>query len=145
MLRDHDIDLMAKKYRLDLSQYPPDRIRNLSIISHIDHGKSTLADRLLELTGTIQQRERGKTVKAQTASMFYTYRSQGIGISDAEETHSYLVNLIDTPDHIFGNEVSRILAAYQGILLVVDAVQGVQAQNVANLYLALESNLTKIK
>ncbi|KAK3030838.1 hypothetical protein RJ639_035767 [Escallonia herrerae] len=129
---------MAKKYRVDLSQYPHDRIRNLSIIADIDHGKSTLANRLLELTGTIQrgdykpqyldklqvERERGITVKAQTGSMFYTYRSQGIGISDLEETHNYLVNLIDTPGRVdFSNEVSRSLAAYQGVLLVVDAAQ----------------------
>ncbi|CAI0377709.1 unnamed protein product [Linum tenue] len=137
------------KEAVDLTQYPPERIRNFSIIAHVDHGKSTLADRLLELTGTIKrghgqpqyldklqvERERGITVKAQTATMFH----------NSNEPQPFLLNLIDTPGHVdFSYEVSRSLAACQGALLVVDAAQGVQAQTVANFYLAFESNLTII-
>lgn len=136
---------------IDLSQYPTEKIRNFSIIAHVDHGKSTLADRLLELTGTIKrglgaqyldklqvEKERGITVKAQTATMFYNYKSK-------ESSTSYLLNLVDTPGHVdFSYEVSRSLAACQGALLVVDAAQGVQAQTVANFYLAFESNLSII-
>ncbi|PKA63413.1 Translation factor GUF1 like, mitochondrial [Apostasia shenzhenica] len=147
----------SREGAVDLGQFPPERIRNFSIIAHVDHGKSTLADRLLELTGTIKkghgqpqyldklqvERERGITVKAQTATMFYRY---GIKEDDAMENLSnYLLNLIDTPGHVdFSYEVSRSLAACQGVLLVVDAAQGVQAQTVANFYLAFESNLTII-
>ncbi|GMH05138.1 hypothetical protein Nepgr_006978 [Nepenthes gracilis] len=145
--------------KIDVSQFPPERIRNFSIIAHIDHGKSTLADRLLELTGTIKkghgqpqyldklqvERERGITVKAQTATMFHKYNFQQAVAAGAQESPTFLLNLIDTPGHVdFSYEVSRSLAACQGALLVVDAAQGVQAQTVANFYLALESNLTII-
>ncbi|KAF5285016.1 hypothetical protein FQR65_LT02328 [Abscondita terminalis] len=127
------------------SDIPIERIRNFSIIAHVDHGKSTLADRLLETTGAIQpnsenkqvldklqvERERGITVKAQSASLLYNY-----GGSD------YLLNLIDTPGHVdFSNEVSRSLSACQGVILLVDANDGVQAQTVANFYLAFGKDL----
>ncbi|XP_011749539.1 translation factor GUF1, mitochondrial isoform X4 [Macaca nemestrina] len=136
------------KEKLDMSRFPVENIRNFSIVAHVDHGKSTLADRLLELTGTIDktknnkqvldklqvERERGITVKAQTASLFYNC-----------EGKQYLLNLIDTPGHVdFSYEVSRSLSACQGVLLVVDANEGIQAQTVANFFLAFEAQLSVI-
>ncbi|VDO20690.1 unnamed protein product [Haemonchus placei] len=129
---------------VELSKYSPEKIRNFSIVAHVDHGKSTLADRLLEITGVVKpearrnqmldrlpvERERGITVKAQTAALPYK---------------DYLLNLIDTPGHVdFSAEVFRSLSVCDGVLLVVAANQGVQAQTIANFWLAFERNVVII-
>src|SRR4051794_9408968 len=138
---------------------PPDLIRNFCIIAHIDHGKSTLADRMLQKTGVVDERtmraqyldrmdierERGITIKSQAVRLPWAVGSTGGSATASAPSDVHVLNMIDTPGHVdFTYEVSRSLAACEGAVLLVDAAQGIEAQTLANLYLALENNITII-
>ncbi|MDU0326605.1 translation elongation factor 4 [Microbacterium sp. KSW2-21] len=144
---------------LEPSATPPEQIRNFCIIAHIDHGKSTLADRMLQITGVVSdrdmraqyldrmdiERERGITIKSQAVRMPWSTRAIPELVEGQGPEQTFALNMIDTPGHVdFTYEVSRSLAACEGAILLVDAAQGIEAQTLANLYLALENDLTII-
>jgi len=146
------------RQRIEPSATDPDLIRNFCIIAHIDHGKSTLADRMLQLTGVVEdrlmraqyldrmdiERERGITIKSQAVRMPWVYPGapEAVELIAPSEREIYALNMIDTPGHVdFSYEVSRSLAACEGAVLLVDAAQGIEAQTLANLYLAMDNDL----